>query len=79
MAEAYGLKKLEFGPDYVIPKPLDARIVEWEATAVAQAAMDTKTARKIIDPDEYRKSLGTRLRQSQKRIREFISSYNLNL
>ncbi len=77
--DAYGLKKLEFGPDYVIPKPLDARILEWEATAVAQAAMDTKTARKIIDPDEYRKSLGTRLRQSQKRIREFISSYNLNL
>jgi malate dehydrogenase (oxaloacetate-decarboxylating)(NADP+) len=79
MLEAYGLKELSFGPDYVIPKPLDPRIIEWESTAVAEAAMTSGVARSTVDLAEYRRSLKIRMKESQKRIRDFISSYNLNL
>ncbi len=44
--KAYKVDKLEFGPDYIIPKPLDPRVLEWEATAVAKAAIDSGVARK---------------------------------
>ncbi len=79
MLEAYGLKEMKFGPDYVIPKPLDPRIIEWESTAVAEAAMTSGVARSSVDLAEYRRSLKIRMQESQKRIRDFISSYNLNL
>ena len=41
------------GPDYLIPKPLDPRILFWEAPAVARAAMETGVARKQVDLAEY--------------------------
>ena len=50
------MDKLEFGIDYIIPKPLDLRLIEWESAAVAQAAMDTGVARKKIDIEEYKKN-----------------------
>ncbi|WP_291319547.1 malic enzyme-like NAD(P)-binding protein [Desulfonatronospira sp.] len=77
--EAYGVKEMSFGPDYVIPKPLDPRIVEWEAPAVARAAVQSGLARTGLDMDNYQQSLKTRMADSQKRIREFIRSYNLNI
>ncbi|RQD65493.1 malic enzyme-like NAD(P)-binding protein [Desulfonatronovibrio magnus] len=79
MLDAYGLKELSFGPDYVIPKPLDSRIIEWESTAVAEAAMTSGVARSKVDLSEYRQSLKVRMEQSRIRIKDFISSYNLNL
>lgn len=57
---AYGLESLKFGPDYIIPKPLDPRVLLWEAPAVAKAAMETGVARKHIDLDEYRERLAYR-------------------
>jgi malate dehydrogenase (oxaloacetate-decarboxylating)(NADP+) len=54
---AYGLDSLKFGPDYIIPKPLDPRVMLWESPAVAQAAMETGVARKPIDLEEYRQQL----------------------
>lgn len=54
---AYGLTSLKFGRDYLIPKPLDPRVLLWEATAVAQAAMDSNVARKQIDIEAYREQL----------------------
>lgn len=54
---AYGLTSLKFGRDYLIPKPLDPRVLLWEAPAVAQAAMETKVARKQIDIETYREQL----------------------
>ena len=57
---AYGLDALKFGPEYIIPKPLDPRVMLWESTAVAQAAMETGVARKQIDIDEYRQQLAFR-------------------
>ena len=41
---AYGVDRLEFGRDYIIPKPFDPRVLIWEASAVAQAAMETGVA-----------------------------------
>ncbi|MFT6432523.1 MAG: malate dehydrogenase (oxaloacetate-decarboxylating)(NADP+) [Candidatus Azotimanducaceae bacterium] len=42
---------LEFGPEYIIPKPLDPRLLKRVATAVAQAAIDSGVARKSTIPD----------------------------
>lgn len=39
VVDLYGGAPLSFGIDYVIPKPIDPRIIEWECPAVAQAAM----------------------------------------
>jgi malate dehydrogenase (oxaloacetate-decarboxylating)(NADP+) len=58
---AYGLKRLEFGPEYIIPKPFDPRVLIWESAAVAQAAMASGVARITIDLEEYRGQLARRL------------------
>ena len=78
VCEAYGVDKLEFGIDYIIPKPLDLRLIEWESAAVAQAAMDTGVARKKIDIDEYKKELRERLAASRKRVGEFLETYDFD-
>ncbi len=57
---AYGLESLKFGPDYIIPKPLDPRVMLWESPAVAKAAMESGVARARIDLDEYREQLAFR-------------------
>ncbi len=54
---AYGVDKIKFGREYIIPKPLDPRVLLWEAPAVAESAMKTGVARKTIDIDEYREQL----------------------
>ena len=41
---AYSVDRMEFGREYIIPKPFDPRVLIWEASAVAQAAMDTGVA-----------------------------------
>ncbi len=59
---AYGVEKLQFGPDYFIPKPLDSRVVLWEAPAVAKAAMDSGVAQRSIENmDLYKEELKKRL------------------
>ncbi len=58
---AYGLTKLRFGPDYIIPKPFDPRVLLWEAPAVAQAAIASGVAGKPLDQAEYRTALEGRL------------------
>jgi len=56
--EGYGLSKLEFGPEYIIPKPLDPRVLVEESAAVAEAALKTGVAGiKDFDLVEYRKKL----------------------
>ena len=50
--QAYGLKGLEFGPDYIIPKPLDPRLMKYVSSAVARAAVDSNVARKD-HPEHY--------------------------
>jgi malate dehydrogenase (oxaloacetate-decarboxylating)(NADP+) len=57
---AYGVDGMKFGMEYIIPKPLDPRVMLWEAPAVAEAAMRSGVARRKIDLDEYREQLAYR-------------------
>lgn len=55
---AYTSESLEFGPDYLIPKPFDPRLIVEVASAVAKAAMDSGVAtRPIVDMHHYRQKL----------------------
>lgn len=54
---AYGQSAIKFGKDYLIPKPLDPRVLLWIAPAVAKAAIDSGVARRQIDLDEYKQIL----------------------
>jgi len=59
---AYNEKHLSFGPHYIIPKPLDPRLLETVAPAVAKAAMDSGVAQAPIKNwDRYREELNKRL------------------
>jgi len=58
---AYGVTRLQFGPEYIIPKPFDPRVLIWESAAVAEAAMKTDVAQLEVDLDEYREKLQQRL------------------
>ena len=70
---AYGSRKLEFGREYIIPKPFDPRVLLWEAPAVARAAMETGVARvPIRDFEAYKDSLEARLGKSREVMRFFI-------
>jgi malate dehydrogenase (oxaloacetate-decarboxylating)(NADP+) len=68
VSEAYGEQSFRFGPDYVIPKPFDPRVLWWCAPAVAKAAMDSGAARLQIDLDEYRERLQRRMGGAQQTI-----------
>ena len=58
VASAYGIQDLSFGPEYLIPKPFDPRLIVKIAPAVAQAAMDSGVAKRPIeDMDAYRQHL----------------------
>jgi malate dehydrogenase (oxaloacetate-decarboxylating)(NADP+) len=57
---AYGGESIKFGREYILPKPLDPRVLLWEAPAVAEMAMKTGVARKTLDIDEYREQLAYR-------------------
>ena len=70
--KAYGNKPIKFGRDYVIPKPFDPRVLIWEASAVAKAAMDTGVAKVKIDIEEYKRQLEARLGKHQEVMRIFI-------
>lgn len=56
--KAYHADHIEFGDDYIVPKPLDPRVKSWLAPAVAEAALKSGVARKILDIDVYRAILG---------------------
>jgi malate dehydrogenase (oxaloacetate-decarboxylating)(NADP+) len=58
VALAYGIESISFGPEYIIPRPFDPRLIARVAPAVAKAAMDSGVAaRPIADMDAYRESL----------------------
>ena len=70
---AYGGEPIKFGRDYIIPTPLDPRVLLWEAPAVAEMAMKTGVARKTIDIDEYREQLAIRQGRGEQ-IRYFFQN-----
>ncbi|MBD3334534.1 MAG: NADP-dependent malic enzyme [Candidatus Eisenbacteria bacterium] len=61
VSRAYHDESFRFGPDYLIPKPFDYRVLLWEASAVAKAAMETGVARKEVDLEEYKYQLERKL------------------
>ena len=75
MLEAFGAKSIEFGEDYLIPKPLDPRILYWEAPAVAKAAMETGVARRSVKLGQYVTSLEERRQHCARRCRFKDSCY----
>lgn len=73
VCRAYGVKKLEFGRDYLIPKPFDPRALTTVAPAVAKAAIETGVARVVItDWDKYKDQLEARLSVAREFTRHII-------
>jgi malate dehydrogenase (oxaloacetate-decarboxylating)(NADP+) len=73
LAAAYKGSSLRFGPDYIIPKPFDARLLATIAPAVAKAAMETGVAQKpITDLDNYSAGLFATLDQSFSIMRQIF-------
>lgn len=67
---AYNEKNLQFGRNYIIPKPIDPRLISAVAPAVAKAAIESGVARKVItDWDAYERDLRSRLGLDNKFIR----------
>lgn len=67
---AYNSRNLKFGKDYIIPKPVDFRLITAVSPAVAKAAMDSGVARKVItDWDAYNEELKARLDMDDKLLR----------
>ncbi len=62
VSEAYGNVLFSFGPEYILPKPLDSRVLLRAAPAVAEAAMKSGVARRQIDLQEYLGELEARMR-----------------
>ncbi|OGQ50520.1 MAG: malic enzyme [Deltaproteobacteria bacterium RIFCSPLOWO2_02_FULL_47_10] len=78
--KAYGLKKIKFGPEYIIPKPIDPRVLLWVAPAVAKAAIDSGVARKPFKSvKEYVESLDARLGKSREVMRPIINQAKTKL
>ena len=68
---AYNVDKLVFGKDYIIPKPLDPRLISCVAACVAKAAIETGVARRpITDWEAYKKNLDKRLSIHIKKVGE---------
>src|SRR5512140_682751 len=70
VSRAYGGERFRFGPDYIIPKPLDPRVLLWVAPAVAKAAIDGGVARVKLDMGEYKE----RLRKMQSRSHQVMGA-----
>jgi malate dehydrogenase (oxaloacetate-decarboxylating)(NADP+) len=76
--KAYDLQVLKFGPDYIIPKPFDPRVLLWIAPAVAKAAMETGMARRQMDIEIYREQLEARLGKGWELMRHIINKARNN-
>lgn len=72
VCRAYGVERLRFGAEYLIPKPFDPRVLMWEASAVADAAMRTGVAQDPVDINEYREQLERRLGKAHEVARMMV-------
>jgi malate dehydrogenase (oxaloacetate-decarboxylating)(NADP+) len=73
VAALYGLRSVQFGPDYLIPFPFDPRVLLWVAPAVAWAAVASGVAREFIDLEGYRDKLESRLGRARGIMRGLIN------
>jgi malate dehydrogenase (oxaloacetate-decarboxylating)(NADP+) len=69
----YAQERLEFGRDYLIPKPFDPRVLVRGASAVAEAAIRTGVAQQTLDIAEYREQLERRLGKAREVMRVTIN------
>jgi malate dehydrogenase (oxaloacetate-decarboxylating)(NADP+) len=72
VCRAYGVERLQFGPDYLLPKPFDPRVLVWEASAVAEAAKQSGVAQEPVEVDAYREQLERRLGKAHEISRMMI-------
>ena len=70
VSQAYGNAQFKFGPEYIIPKPFDSRVLWWVAPAVAQAAIQSGVARIQIDIEAYRAELHRRIEKTPPLMRQ---------
>jgi malate dehydrogenase (oxaloacetate-decarboxylating)(NADP+) len=71
---AYNITNLKFGRDYIIPKPMDQRLITEVSMAVAKAAIESGVARKVItDWDAYAEELRSRLGNNDKLLRNLTN------
>jgi malate dehydrogenase (oxaloacetate-decarboxylating)(NADP+) len=76
---AYGSKNLSFGEEYIIPKPIDSRLISAVSAAVAKAAIDSGVAKSVItDWDAYKTSLDNRLGKDNKLMRSLANKAKSN-
>ena len=76
---AYGSKNLNFGTDYIIPKPIDNRLISTVSSAVAKAAIDSGVAKyKITDWEAYKTDLDNRLGKDNKLMRSIANKAKSN-
>src|SRR5271165_832176 len=78
VCRAYGVETLKFGRDYIIPTPFDPRVLVWEASAVAKAAMETGVAQNPVDIVEYREQLESRLGKAHELMRVMVHKAQAN-
>jgi malate dehydrogenase (oxaloacetate-decarboxylating)(NADP+) len=76
---AYNTNNLKFGKDYIIPKPMDQRLITEVSSAVAKAAIDSGVARKpIADWDAYREQLRLRIGADDRLLRNIANKAKQN-
>ena len=73
VVKAYGDQPLQFGPEYIIPKPLDPRVLFEVAPAVAEAAMESGCARRELNTEAYVERLEARLGKSREMMRVVLN------
>jgi malate dehydrogenase (oxaloacetate-decarboxylating)(NADP+) len=73
VAALYGLRDVQFGPEYLIPFPFDPRVLLWVAPAVAWAAVASGAANDFVDIDDYRERLEARLGRARGVMRGLIN------
>ncbi len=79
VSSAYSGRKLEYGPEYIIPVPFDYRLISTVPAAVALAASKTGVARKpILDVEKYKLELNARLNPTYSRMSLVYKHVNLN-
>lgn len=78
VVKAYGDQPLQFGPEYIIPKPIDPRVLFRVAPAVAKAAISSGAAREEISLTEYRNQLEARLGKSREMMRVVLNKAKTN-
>jgi malate dehydrogenase (oxaloacetate-decarboxylating)(NADP+) len=72
VVRAYGRERLSFGPEYLLPKPIDPRILVRESAAVARQAIVDGVATRHVEPEAYQESLRVRLGTGGELMRRVI-------